>query len=76
MVVRLEGVAMDRQFKGRFPGIPVASSVLLAACGGGAGDGDLPGTFERDNLLGGRFKNGDLQISVDQLKPRRGDGGR
>jgi len=33
----------------------------------------LPGTFDDNNVLGGRFKNGDLQISVDQLEPQRGD---
>lgn len=33
----------------------------------------LPGTFDDNNVLSGRFKNGDLQISVDQLEPQRGD---
>ncbi len=32
-----------------------------------------PGTFDDSNVLSGRFDNGDLQISVDQLEPNRGN---
>lgn len=32
-----------------------------------------PGAFDDNNVLSGRFNNGDLQISVDQLEPGRGD---
>jgi len=32
-----------------------------------------PGSFDDNDVLSGRFKNGDLQISVDQLEPGRGD---
>jgi len=33
----------------------------------------LSGTFDDHDVLSGRFKNGDLQISIDQLEPGRGD---
>ncbi len=32
-----------------------------------------PATFDDFNVLQGVFKNGDLQISVNQLEPARGD---
>ncbi len=32
-----------------------------------------PGTFDDNNVLSGEFRNGDLQISVNQLEPNRGD---
>jgi hypothetical protein len=32
-----------------------------------------PGSFDDNDVLSGRFKNGNLQISVDQLEPERGD---
>ena len=32
-----------------------------------------PGAFDDYNVLSGRFKNGNLQISIDQLEPGRGD---
>ncbi len=32
-----------------------------------------PGTFDDRNVLSGRFENGDLEISIDQLEPNRGN---